>query len=91
MYIVHMKRITASEARRHWFTVLDRVAAGEVMVIERKGRRIVLRREDEHVGAGQLPDYASLIRPVADPDRADEWSWEWTEEGGLRSRPESDE
>lgn len=78
-----MKRITATDARRHWFEVLDRVAAGEVMMIERNGRRIVLRREDEQEGAGPLPDYAALIRPLADTNRADDWSWEWTEEGGL--------
>lgn len=82
MYIVHMKRITASEARRHWFEVLDRVAAGEVMMIERNGRRIVLRREDREA-AGSPPDYAALIRPVADVNQADDWSWEWTEEGEL--------
>jgi antitoxin (DNA-binding transcriptional repressor) of toxin-antitoxin stability system len=78
-----MKRITASEARRNWFQVLDRVAAGEVIVIERKGRRIVLQREDEGASAGPLPDYAALIRPVADVNRAADWSWEWTEEGEL--------
>jgi antitoxin (DNA-binding transcriptional repressor) of toxin-antitoxin stability system len=79
-----MKRITASEARRHWFTVLDRVAAGEIMVIERKGRRIVLRREEEQERTLELPEYTALIRPVADVNRADDWSWEWTEEGELR-------
>ena len=79
-----MKRITASEARRNWFQVLDRVAAGEVMMIERNGRRIVLRREEEPARPGTLPDYSALIRPVADVDRADDWSWEWTEEGELR-------
>lgn len=86
MYNVHMKRITASEARRCWFQILDRVAAGEVMMIERKGRRIVLRREEEQERTGALPDYAALIRPLADVDRADGWSWEWVEEGDLRPR-----
>lgn len=81
-----MKRITASEARRRWFEVLDRVAAGEVMMIERNGRRIVLRREEAPEHAGPLPDYAALIRPVADVNRADDWGWEWTEEGELHPR-----
>lgn len=53
-------------------------------MIERNGRRIVLRREDEPESAGRLPDYAALIRPVADVNRADDWSWEWTEEEELR-------
>lgn len=86
-----MKRITASEARRNWFQVLDRIAAGEVMVIERNGRRIVLRREEEQESGAQVPDYMALIRPVADANRADEWSWEWTEEGELRPRQEAGE
>lgn len=83
MYVVHMKRITASEARRNWFQLLDRVAAGEVMMIERNGRRIVLRREGELEDAGPSPDYRPLIRAIADANRADEWSWEWTDRGEL--------
>lgn len=82
MYNVHVKRITATQARRHWFEVLDRVAAGEVMMIERHGRRIVLRREE--APAAPVRDYSALIRPVVDVNRADAWSWEWTEDGELR-------
>jgi hypothetical protein len=37
LYIVRMKRVTASEARRNWFRLLDEVAAGAVVVIERGG------------------------------------------------------
>lgn len=81
-----MKRITASEARRNWFQLLDRVAAGEVMMIERNGRRIVLRREGELEHSGPLPDYRPLIRAIADANRADEWSWEWTDQGDLHPR-----
>jgi antitoxin (DNA-binding transcriptional repressor) of toxin-antitoxin stability system len=77
-----MKRITASEARRNWFEVLDRVAAGEVLMIERHGRWIVLRREE--APAGSVQDYSALIRAVDDVSRADEWTWDWTEEGELR-------
>jgi hypothetical protein len=54
------------------------------MMIERNGRRIVLRREEEPQATDQLPDYATLIRPIADANRADDWSWEWTEKGELR-------
>lgn len=53
-------------------------------MIERNGRRIVLRREDEPEHAAAYPDYAALIRPVADVNRADGWSWDWTEDGDLR-------
>ncbi len=57
LYIVHMKRVTASEARKSWFRLLDDVAAGEVVVIERKGRRIVLRGESPLPADSDLPDY----------------------------------
>lgn len=82
-----MKRVTASEARKNWFRLLDEVAAGAVVAVERKGRRIVLRREEsldeERVG---LPDYTSLLR-VARADEADRWVWEWSPvEGELASR-----
>ena len=40
-----MKKVTASEARKRWFRLLDDAASGEVIVVERKGRRLVLRRE----------------------------------------------
>ena len=73
--------MTASEARRNWFRVLDRVAAGEIVVIERGGRRIVLRREEDR--ESEVPDYSQVIRPRTDVDRADEWSWEWREGEGL--------
>lgn len=89
LYIVRMKRITASQARRNWFRLLDEVAAGEVVVIERKGRRIVLRREEERK-TGQavpLPDYSSLL-DAADGDRADRWGWRWESGSGEVSPAE---
>lgn len=79
-----MKRITASEARRRWFEILDRVAAGESVVIDRKGRRIVIRREE--TPASEVPDYGEIIRPLGSVDDADRWSWEWDEEE-LRAVP----
>lgn len=78
-----MKRVTASEARRNWFRLLDEVAGGAVVMIERGGRRIVLRREDEVSPGADLPDYSSILK-VRDPERAHEWRWEWPgEEGEL--------
>jgi hypothetical protein len=44
LYIVRMKKVTASEARRQWFRLLDEAAQGEVIVVQRNGRRLVLRR-----------------------------------------------
>lgn len=82
-----MKRVTASEARRNWFRLLDEVAAGTTVVIERGGRRIVLKREPE-AGLGEgTPDYAHLIR-VPEADHAHEWGWRWEgEEGELVPDP----
>lgn len=80
MYTVHMRRVTATEARQNWFGLLDAVAAGEVVVIERHGRRIVLRREDLADAAAEVPDYSEILR-VRDLDRADQWGWEWTADG----------
>lgn len=85
LYIVHMKRMTASEARRNWFRVLDEVAGGETVVIERKGRRIVLRREEAAGVAEARPDYGAMLR-VADPDAADGWGWEYGADGELAPR-----
>jgi antitoxin (DNA-binding transcriptional repressor) of toxin-antitoxin stability system len=77
-YVVHMKKITASEARKHWFRILDEAAQGEVIVLERKGRRLVLHREepDKPGAAAKGPDYRRLLR-APDADKADRWSWEW--------------
>lgn len=76
MYNVRMKRITASEARRNWFRLLDRVLEGEVVAIVRKGARIIIRREPESETEREPPDYSGIIR-VPDADHADDWGWEW--------------
>jgi antitoxin (DNA-binding transcriptional repressor) of toxin-antitoxin stability system len=85
-----MKRVTASEARKNWFRLLDEVAAGEVVVIERNGRRVVLRREPAARKASpDLPDYSQLLR-APNADEADRWSWEW-KGPGHRLQPSDDE
>jgi hypothetical protein len=76
-----MKRVTASEARKNWFRLLDEVAEGEVLILERKGRRLVLRREELAMEKiGDVPDYGQLLR-VPNAESADSWSWEWTDPG----------
>lgn len=76
-----MKRVTASEARRKWFELLDEVARGEHVVIERNGRRITLLCEDalEPHPDRELPDYSALLQ-VPNVDEADRWSWRWSDE-----------
>ena len=83
-----MKKVTASEARKHWFRLLDEAAQGEVIVVQRKGRRVVLRREElnDAGDATAHPEYQRLLR-VPGADEADRWSWEWRNPGrGLVSR-----
>ena len=73
-----MKRVTATEARKQWFRLLDEVVSGEVVILERKGRRVILRREDSERGLKDPKelDYRKLLR-VPDADHADQWTWEW--------------
>lgn len=82
-----MKRVTASEARRLWFRLLDEVIDGEVVAITRRGKRIVIRREEPMDATGQeLPDYGGILH-VSDADGADTWTWEWPgPEGELELR-----
>ena len=77
-----MKRVTASEARKNWFRLLDEVAAGEVVCVDRGGRRILITRDDAEPAADRIPDYSDLL-VVPSPDDADRWGWEWSEEGDL--------
>ena len=86
MYIVHMKRVTASEARRNWFRILDEVAAGEVVVVERNGRAIQITRAPGAECVREVPDYSGFIRAPEGANDADRWGWEWSpEEGALRT------
>ena len=75
-----MKRLKASEARKTWFRLLDEVASAEVVVIERKGKRIILQEEPETPSGSsrQVPEYSQVFQ-VAEADRADEWGREWGE------------
>jgi hypothetical protein len=82
-----MKKVTASDARRQWFRLLDEAAQGEVIVVERKGRRLVLRREEvgKRRAAPAPAGYRRLLR-VPHVEQADRWSWTWTVAGGLQPR-----
>jgi antitoxin (DNA-binding transcriptional repressor) of toxin-antitoxin stability system len=77
-----MKRVTASDARRRWFELLDEVADGEVLVVERRGRRLVMRREDEapRAASRSVPSYRDVLE-APNLDEADRWGWAWTEPG----------
>lgn len=79
-----MKRMQSSEVRRRWFQVLDRVAAGEVIGVERKGQLVVLRRANDGARAA-VPDYRTILKVPKSTD-ADRWSWDWKPERGLKPR-----
>ncbi len=75
-----MKRVTATEARRNWFRLLDEIVAGETVVVERDGARIVLSRENVAQGAAEsIPTYDDVIM-VPHAEQADRWGWEWDED-----------
>ncbi len=76
MYTVHMKRMTATDARKNWFRLLDEVVEGEVILIERDGARLVLKLAEQGEPLAKVPDYRELIH-VPDVDEVDEWGWDW--------------
>ena len=78
LYIVHVKNVKASEARKRWFQLLDDALRGEVIAIERNGQRIVLRREEpaQTKSAKASEQYKKILK-VPRADEADQWSWEW--------------
>src|SRR5262245_56364720 len=83
---VHCTREERNEARKSWFRLLDEVAGGEVVLIEREGARLLLKRAEQGEPSAEIPDYRELIR-VPDADEADEWGWDWDGSAeGLRPR-----
>ena len=78
-----MKRVTASDARRDWFRLLDEVARGEVVVIDRNGRQIRIQRVAEDARDASIPDYRGIVRAPDGADEAERWGWAWDESGDL--------
>ena len=76
-----MKYVTATEARKNWFKLLDEAANGESISISRNGKTLVLRL-DGRKRKEKIPDYSKVIQ-VPDVENADKWGWEWTERRGL--------
>ncbi len=74
-----MKHVTASEARKNWFKLLDEAAKGEAIAIQRNGRTLILREEKRK---RPKPSYKGLIKGK-DLESADTWGWEWSESKGL--------
>ena len=85
-----MKIVTASEARKHWFRLLDEALQGEVIAVERKGQRVVLQREGHGASrsAKAAQEYKKLLK-VPRADEADQWSWSWRHGRGVVSKKRS--
>jgi hypothetical protein len=81
-YIVHMKHVSASEARKNWFKLLDEAANGEVIAIQRNDKKLILKMQKKKPS---VPSYKGLIR-FPDADNADIWGWEWEKPGQLAPR-----
>ena len=73
-----MKHVTASEARKNWFSLLDEFANGQIVAIERNGKKLVLRTEKRKKGKS----YRKVISGQ-DIDNADKWGWDWDKAGRL--------
>jgi len=62
LYVVHMKHVTASEARKNWFKLLDEASTGETIAINRNGKHLVLRLQTGKKRE-KLPEHHPLIVP----------------------------
>jgi hypothetical protein len=82
LYIVHMKYVTASEARKKWFQLLDEAVNGEIIAIQRDDKRLILKADKRKA---RIPNYSGLIH-FPDADGVDTWSWRWKGPGRLVSK-----
>ena len=87
MYTVHMTRLTATEARRQLFKLLDAVERGEDVVLERAGVRFRLTL-DAKPGTEQAPSSPLIVEDAALLDG--DWSWRTDAQGDLVFQPGGD-
>ena len=74
-----MKHVTASEARKNWFALLDEAVKGEVIAIQRNDKKLILKLQKKKAA---VPNYKGVI-DFPDADDANTWSWEWNGQGKL--------
>ena len=80
MYIVHMARLTASDARRHFFDLLDSAERGDPVVFERRGISFRLERDERSRDRQAVRRWLQVL----DPALLDgEWSWTVDKSGAL--------
>jgi len=80
-----MKRYSVAQARSNFSRLLDAAAAGEAVVIERRGTRFRLEADRGNKRRAMRRTAASRsIIDYVDPVVAEgQWTWEWAK-GGLR-------
>lgn len=84
MYTVHnMKQYSSTEARKHFFELLDSAVAGETVKIERKGVLITLTPKRIKKNKKKL-NYNAHIH--GNLNHADQWTWDWHPSKGLVSK-----
>lgn len=76
-----MTRMTATEARRQLFKLLDAVEQGEDVVLERGGVRFRLILEQGARSVAELPTSPLVIRDLEILEG--EWTWKTDERGQL--------
>jgi hypothetical protein len=74
-----MKHVSASDARKNWFKLLDEASNGEVIAIQRNHKQLILKLQKRKPA---VPSYKGLI-DCPDADDADRWGWEWKGPGRL--------
>jgi antitoxin (DNA-binding transcriptional repressor) of toxin-antitoxin stability system len=77
-----MKSVGASEARKHWFSLLDLASRGEVITIQRNGKELVLKLKTAQ--KARVPNYKKCLWGK-NLDSADQWGWTWDDKNGLVS------
>ena len=80
---IFMKQLSATEARRNFFHLLDEAARGHPVFIEKRGVVIRMTRErksDRKSFSGF--DYKPYFKGET-LDDADRWSWDWNPEKGM--------
>ena len=74
-----MKHVTATEARKNWFQLLDEAARGEVIAIQRDDKKLILKAAKTK---SRPPNYRKLIH-FPEADDAHTWGWDWKGPGRL--------
>lgn len=75
-----MRQVSATEARKNFFTLLDWAAGGETVIIKRKGDSLRLIREKPRKKKASFR-YGRYFHTST--DKADSWLWDWDPQGGL--------